>query len=243
MVYHDKGSLGQNFIKYSGLVRELVEASSINSSDLVLEIGAGKGIITRELRRVAKEVIAIEKDPELAEKTGAVLADFLEYDLPTEKYKVFSNIPFSITAEIMDKFWRAENQPTELYLIMQKETAEKFIAGGQSAVLFKPWYEVEILGEIDRTNFTLKPQIKIVFVKFTKREKPFILEEDKEEFKKFVVYNFNYFLKSFTYPQRKRVEGMYKIGGKKPSEVSTDTWLLLFKTWKRLSIQVGNGEL
>ncbi len=234
MPYHDKSSLGQNFIKYPSLVRELLLASNINGDDTVLEIGSGKGVITKELVKIAKKVIAIEKDPELATKTGAILADFLDFELPTEKYKVFSNIPFSITAEIMDKFWSSSSQPEEMYLIMQNEAAEKFANKGQSAVLYYPWYEVEILGDIDRTNFTLKPQVKIVLVKFTKRKSAFIKEEDKQNFKKFVIYNFNYFLKSFTYPQQKRVEKMYKIAGKKPTEVSLDTWLLLFKTWKRI---------
>ena len=68
MVYHDKSSLGQNFIKYPSLVRQLVESSNINSSDTVLEIGPGHGIITKELVKIAHKVIAAEKDPTLSTK-------------------------------------------------------------------------------------------------------------------------------------------------------------------------------
>ena len=65
MTFHDKSSLGQNFIKYPGLVRELVVAADITDQDLVLEIGSGKGIITQEIAKKAKEVWAIEKDKTL----------------------------------------------------------------------------------------------------------------------------------------------------------------------------------
>ncbi len=258
MTFHDKSSLGQNFIKYPGLVRELVVAADITDQDLVLEIGSGKGIITQEIAKKAKEVWAIEKDKTLFDQlndkfspkgtsVGALISnvkliniDFLEFNLPEEKYKVLSNIPFSITSEIINKFLKTKNRPEEMYLILQKEAAEKF-AGipkeTQSSILTKPFYEVEILGEIDRTNFTLKPQIKIVFAKFTKREKPFILEEDIPEFRRFVIYGFNYFMKAFSFAQRKNLEKMYKLAGKKPTEVSFDTWLILYKTFKKIGTE------
>lgn len=250
MVFHDKNSLGQNFIKFPSLVRELMAATDITADDLVIEIGSGKGIITKELRKKNVEVIAIEKDVELAEATGAVPVDFLEYALPRKrKYKIFSNIPFSKTSEIINKIMLEKNMPEMMYLIMQLEAAEKF-AGQQyqtqSSVLTLPWFEVKILGEIDRTNFTLKPQVKIVFVEFRKREKPFIGDDDKIKFRKFVVNGFGAwkgtfleaYKKMFTYNQLKKVEKMYQLTGKKPSEVSFDNWLLVFKTWKRL--KVGN---
>lgn len=58
----------QNFLKDRKLVCELVEKSGINSRDIVYEIGAGSGIITRELLKKAKKVIAFELDENLSEK-------------------------------------------------------------------------------------------------------------------------------------------------------------------------------
>lgn len=255
MPYHDKNSLGQNFIKHRSLVRELVAAADINKDDLVVEIGPGKGIITSELAKAAKEVWAIEKDEDLfnslrtmfpMSNVKLIKADFLDFRLPENKYKVFSNIPFSKTAEIVDKFLMAANMPEEMYLIMQKEAAEKFdgiIKETQSSILVKPFYEVEILGDIDRTNFTLKPQVKIVFVKFKKREKSFISEEDRSEFRRFVIYGFNHFMKMFSFPQRKNLEKMYKIAGKKPTEVPFDTWLVLYKTFKKIGTEKGKKTI
>ena len=264
MPYHDKKSLGQNFIKYPSLVRELVNSADINKNDLIVEIGPGKGVITSQLATRAKMILGIEKDENLAndlrvkfnnfDNVKIINQDFLDYELPRDEYKVFSNIPFSITSEIVNKLLLAQNMPKEIYLILQLEAAEKFKGipkETQSSVLTKPFYEIEILGDIDRTNFTLKPQVKIVFTKFSKRAKPYILEDDKVDFRNFVIYGFNQwkptiseaFKKVFTHPQIITLEKMHKIVGKKPSEVSFDTWLILFKTFKKIGNEEGRKEI
>jgi len=238
MPYHQKDSLSQNFIKYKRVVTELIEASDLTQEDVVVEIGSGRGIITNELRKKVNEVIAIEKDENLAIESNASNIDFLKFELPKRPYKIFSNIPFSITSEIMAHILTSPMLPESMYLIMQKEVADKFEGKPletMSSIMTKPFYEIETLGEIDRTSFTLKPQIKIAFVKFVKRQKPFILIEDMAEFRNFVKYNFNYFLKIFTFAQRTNLEKMYKIADKKPSEITFDTWLILYKTYKRIA--------
>lgn len=258
MVYHQKDSLSQNFIKYPRLVIELLDASNISADDLILEIGPGKGIITKELCKRAKSVIAVEKDKKLAdelikstrdlENLKIINQDFLDYYLPTTPYKVFSNIPFSITAKIVNKFLKSQNMPESMYLIMQKEVAEKFKGipnETQSSILTKPFYEVEILGDIDRTNFTSKPQVIIDFVQFKKREIPFIKIEDKKDFFDFVIYGFNQwkgtfldaYKKVFTFAQLDTLKKTYKLNNLKPSEVSFDNWLLVYKTYKRIATE------
>ena len=92
----------QNFIKDPNLVERLLSNSSIGKNDVVLEIGAGGGVITRKLRERAKEVIAFEIDNDLPLK-DVVRGDFLDHPLPNYPYKVFSNIPFNITADIVKK--------------------------------------------------------------------------------------------------------------------------------------------
>jgi 23S rRNA (adenine-N6)-dimethyltransferase len=237
-------------------VTELLNASDINSTDLVLEIGAGKGIITEQLCQRAGQVIAIEKDEKLANEMMAKFKnvnnlkihkrDFLEFGLPTTPYKVFANIPFSITAEIMNRILRAKNLPEEIYLILQKEVVEKFMgipSETQSSVLAKPWYEVETLGEIDRTNFLFKPQVRIVFVRFKKRKTSFIKKEDKRDFWNFVTFGFGQwkptvveaYKKVFSFEQMDTLKKSLKLADKKPSELSFDTWLLFFKTYKRIA--------
>jgi 23S rRNA (adenine-N6)-dimethyltransferase len=254
-VYHQKDSLSQNFIKHKSLVEELILASDIDSNDTVIEIGPGRGIITKALCKKAKQVIAIEKDTGLADKlvgqleesnVKVVNQDFLTYHLPKTEYKIFANIPFSITSEIVNHIMSSPVLPQSMYLIMQKEAGDKFAGGSLetlSSVATKPFFEIETLGEIDRTNFTLKPQVKIVFVRFTKREKTFINENDRILFRHFVNYGFTRwkptvmeaYKKVMTYNQSININKMLKIGNIKPSELSFDKWLLLFKTWRKLA--------
>lgn len=233
MPYHDKSSLSQNFIKDRDIISQLIDVSDLNINDTIIEIGPGRGIITTLLCGKVANVLAIEKDQDLANtlikstqnitNLQIIQKDFLEYDLPLTNYKIFANPPFAITAEILNKIWLSDNLPDSMFLIMQQETADKFIGAkfeSQSSILFKPFFDIEILGDIDRTSFTLKPQVKIVFVKFKKRESPFIKDQDKLDFYNFAVYGFNQwqptvldsYKKVLTYTQLQTIKKSLKIG-------------------------------
>src|SRR5689334_15821622 len=105
--------LAQNFLISSKLVRSLLETNSIQPCDLVYEIGAGRGMITAELAKNARKVIAIEKDPTLArqlrnrfqgvDNVQIIANDFLRYPIHDREYKVFANIPYNLTACIVRK--------------------------------------------------------------------------------------------------------------------------------------------
>jgi 23S rRNA (adenine-N6)-dimethyltransferase len=102
-------NLSQNFIKSSQLVKELISFSDLSSTDLIIEIGPGRGVITQELLKLNLNVVAVEKDRDLISSLRnkfssnsnlkLINQDFLSWNLPTEPFKIFSNIPFSITAK------------------------------------------------------------------------------------------------------------------------------------------------
>ena len=127
----------QNFLKDPNLVALLLDQSSLESDDVVYEIGPGKGLITRQLALRYRQVIAIERDPHLSAWLQREFAswsnvtihygDFLFYNLPRQPYKVFANIPFNITAAIVAQLTAAQRPPEDAYLCMQKEAAEMFL--------------------------------------------------------------------------------------------------------------------
>jgi len=243
----------QNFIKSSVLVKELLSVSSILPNDLVVEIGPGLGIITQELIKVAREVIAVEKDRDLfadlkikfnqAKNLKIFNQDFLEWTLPVKPYKIFSNIPFNITAEIIDKLLKNQNKPTEFYFVMQLEAAQKYILNdqfnAQNSILLAPFYNIEILGDIDRTSFTPKPQVDIVFVKFTIKNKFLFDLPIYNQFRDFIIFGFNQwksnifeiYKKIFSYDQFKKINHQLKINNLKPSQLSFDQWQKLFEIY------------
>lgn len=122
----------QNFLRNPDLVRQIVSESSIGLDDLVYEIGPGKGIITDQLAQRADRVVTIEKDVRLfkklkdrfqdADNVEIKQGDFLEHELPEEKYKVFSNIPFNLTAAIIYKLVFDRNPPIDAYLNRSKRS-------------------------------------------------------------------------------------------------------------------------
>ena len=135
----------QNFLNSIELVRKLVVRSGIKNSDMVVEIGPGKGIITKVLAENCAKVIAIEYDSNLyeglkkqfvkQENVQMVGMDFLKYRLPQEEYKVFSNIPFNITAEILQKLLNDTVWLKDAFIIMQYEAAMKY-AGEEGCEIY-----------------------------------------------------------------------------------------------------------
>lgn len=146
--------LSQHFLRSPRLALKLIGHSNLKKRDLVLDIGAGSGVITTALAKRVREVWAIEPDHATAAKLRANLAkynirnvrvierSFLEIDLPTEPYKVFANPPFHLSAEIFYRLLDLENhngvivaqeenghrKPDAFYLILQKQLALKLIA-------------------------------------------------------------------------------------------------------------------
>ncbi len=248
-------NLSQNFIKSPELVRELLSVGSINQNDTVIEIGPGKGIITKELINLAVQVIAVEKDQNLipflqnkfqnTTNFKLINQDFLSFIFPTIPFKIFSNIPFSITAPILNKILKSKNKPTEIYFIMQSEAAKKYSLSdnfnNQDAILLAPFYDIKILGDIDRSAFTPKPQVDIVFVKFILKNKPEISELNYQQFRDFVIYGFNQwkanifeiYKKIFSYNQFKKINHQLKINSLKPTQVNFSQWLSLFDIYQK----------
>ena len=150
-----KFELDQHFLKSPKFALMLIGHSNIRKNDIVVEIGAGSGVITTALSKRCKKVIAIEPDHETAEKLRANLKrfgaenveiiekDFREVEFPTEPYKVFANPPFRFSSEIFYKLLNLENRdgqiiesvvknttlskPKSIYLILQKNYALKLI--------------------------------------------------------------------------------------------------------------------
>ena len=134
--------LGQNFLQDPLALEEIVSAAEIQPMDTVLEICPGLGSLTRYLAISAKEVVAVELDPNLLPSLQAVLlpypnvrlvqGDILKLspkDLITEKdYLVVANIPYYITSAVIRHLLEAEVKPRRMVLTVQKEVAERISA-------------------------------------------------------------------------------------------------------------------
>lgn len=250
----------QNFLKDSRLVTSLLDRSSIGPDDVVYEIGPGKGIITEQLARRSKRVVAVEKDPRLATFLLQKFAtrpnvtihadDFLHYPLPRQPYKVFANIPFNITTAIVTRLTTEASPPEDAYLAMQQEAAARFLGTPRESlysVLLKPWFEVEIVHRFRRTDFVPVPQVDVVMLRLNKRGPPLVKRVERQCFRDFVVYNFTAWkpnlgasLKGiFTGQQLQHIRRTLALDLEAtPTALTFEQWLSLFECFKK----IGNAQ-
>ncbi len=141
-----KKSLGQHFLKSKRAIAKIITAAQLETNDVVLEIGPGKGALTKALLETGVRVIAIEKDSDMVEVleqmfTGEIESgrlflihdDVLVFDptahgLQQGKYKLVANIPYYITGEIIRRFLSEVAQPERMVLLVQKEVATRIVA-------------------------------------------------------------------------------------------------------------------
>lgn len=143
---YTKKSLGQHFLTSKQVVFALLRAADIDENDIVLEVGPGKGFITEELIKIAKKVIAVEKDGEMVGflknrfskeisdgKLEVVHADILKfsfssYQLIPNSYKLVGAIPYYITGKLFRTVLESDARPRVITFIIQKEVAERIVA-------------------------------------------------------------------------------------------------------------------
>ncbi len=143
--------LGQHFLVDRGVLDKIVSAAELASSDTVIEVGPGLGILTEELVKKAGKVIAVEVDSKLASALEKKLskspqltvlnADVLQLD-PRElldsqrNYKVVANLPYYIAAPILRHFLEASLKPSLMVVMVQKEVGQSIAAApGDMSIL------------------------------------------------------------------------------------------------------------
>jgi 23S rRNA (adenine-N6)-dimethyltransferase len=243
----------QNFLRSEQLVRQLVTASSIGPEDTVIDIGAGTGVITSVLAAMCARVIAVEADPKVFNdlenrfrddaRVELHRADFLGFDLPGEPYKVFSNIPFDRTAEIIRKLTHATRPPDDAYLVVQRAAALRFAGrphadDSQVSILLKPFFDVEIGYEFARSDFRPAPNVDIVLQRLRRRDLPALPTQDAAAYRDFVVYSYTRWRpvlrKSveavLTHPQFLRLSRDLGFSyDATPTDLTVDQWVGLFR--------------
>lgn len=135
-------SMGQNFLTDTSVVEEIAHHADLRPDDLVIEIGPGLGILTRQLIASGAEVIGVELDRELAAFLKTDLAEFERFSLveqdarylvPEEitggrAYKVAANLPYSVATVILRNLMESGHPPTRMTVMVQKEVAERMTA-------------------------------------------------------------------------------------------------------------------
>ncbi len=228
---------GQHFLRGSSFIAELIGHSNIRKNDTVLDIGAGSGAITAVLAPRCKKVIAYENEPQVVkllhenmrifDNVDVVEGDFFTASLPKEKFKVFANIPFSLSSRVVRLLCWPESQLVSMYLIVQKQFAQKLITKGDHfhaalGMMIAPWWETRIRRPLRRTDFTPPPAVDTSLLEIKRREVPLLPVAAMPKYAAFVE-------QCYAEPR------FYaRVGGKadhKPSQLTLEQWIDLYRSF------------
>lgn len=205
-----KKSLGQNFL-IDPDVCPAMAAAACDKDTGVIEIGPGIGVLTAELSKTAKRVIAVELDERLkkilpitladCKNTEIIYGDIMKMDIKElieEKFSdcakvaVCANLPYYITSPIVMGLLESRLPVDNITVMVQKEAAERLCAevgtrdAGAVSVAVSYYSEPEILFEVPRSCFMPSPKVDSAVIKLKIRNKPPVSVNSEEHFFKLV---------------------------------------------------------
>ena len=209
-----KKKYGQNFLKNENTVKKIVDCADVDNNSIVIEVGPGGAIMTKELASRASNVIAYEIDKDLKEElqnklyyfnnVEIIFKDFLNSEIEKDiiKYefdKLFfiSNVPYYITTPILMKLLHSNLKFDKIVMMVQKEVGDRFstVPGnreyGSITVLLNYFYNVKKEFFVSRKQFVPEPNVDSVIISFTEKKDKLYLK-NFDFFQKLVLDSFQF---------------------------------------------------
>ena len=207
-----KKKFGQNFLKDKRIVKRIVDISGVDTDSLVIEVGPGGAIMTKELALKAKKVLAYEIDSDLEEELSyklegidnvdVLFQDFLTADIVNDvscfkfnKLFFVSNVPYYITTPIILKLIKSSLHFENIVMMVQKEVGERFNANINSkdyssiTVFLNYYFDVKKEFIVSKNLFYPKPAIDSMIISLSQKNNR-ILAEDEELFLRLIRDSF-----------------------------------------------------
>ncbi len=187
-------------------MKRLVGLLDLQPDSLVLDISAGKAIITNELIKRSNRVLAVEPDFDLCNdlkrkfrddsRVTIIGGDLLSFKFPEENFKTFSNFPVLLSNEMTNRLL-SNKYFTNGFLVLQRDIA--LMNGGEQlnhpnsfrSVLFNANFEIKVVFTINRVEFRSLQRSDFLLIRFVRREDPLIPLDQQELFTDFISYCFN----------------------------------------------------
>lgn len=188
-----KKSFGQNFLKDKNVIKNIVLKTNILPNSLIIEVGPGSGVLTKELASVAKNVLAYEIDERLEEVLDENLKDFHNIDIiyddflnrdilnDIKKYEYeniyfIANLPYYITTPIIVKLIESKIDFKTITVMVQKEVADRFMASpktrnyGSITVFLNYYYDISKLLFVSSSAFVPKPNVDSMVIALKQKD-------------------------------------------------------------------------
>lgn len=209
-----KKKYGQNFLKDINIVRKIVSISNIDKDSLVIEVGPGGAIMTKELAKLAKNVLAYEIDCDLKDEiyknlsdvsnVDVLFQDFLNSDLACDvgnysfkKLFFVSNVPYYITTPIIMKLLKSGLHFDNIVMMVQKEVGDRWSSKpgcreyGSITVLLNYFFDVKKEFFVSRKQFIPEPNVDSIIVSFKEKEDRLFVKSFNH-FEELVMNSFQY---------------------------------------------------
>lgn len=195
--------LGQNFLIDLNIVRKIVAAAAVEPDESVLEIGPGRGILTRTLCELPNTVTALEVDPHLVGYLQETLncsnldlrhADALQfaYDTLPDSTVVVANLPYYISTPLLFKLLEANSHIRRMVLMLQTEVAERIVAEpntddyGILSILTQYRADAKIAFRVSKNCFRPRPDVDSAVITLRTRPHPAVSRSTEVVFVKVV---------------------------------------------------------
>ena len=210
-----KKSLGQNFLIDDNVLSRIVACVAPESGDHILEVGPGRGALSRMLAASGATFLAIEWDRDLLPLLNAEFAaspnveighgDILRVDLrqllssrgPGRKWKVAANLPYNISSQVLFRFLECGDLFERLVLMLQKEVGDRLVAPagckdyGALTVLLRLHFDIRKEFPVKPGSFRPIPKVDSAVLSFTPLERPRAEVGDEDYFRRLVKGAFN----------------------------------------------------
>ncbi|MFQ6069007.1 MAG: 16S rRNA (adenine(1518)-N(6)/adenine(1519)-N(6))-dimethyltransferase RsmA [Candidatus Aminicenantales bacterium] len=214
-------ALGQHFLKSRPVLRKIVRCINPGKKDLIIEVGAGRGVLTFPLAEKGGKIIAVEKDSTLIpylEKIKLPNVIILEKDILKVDFrkliekekreltsvKIVGNIPYSISSPLLFKIQAERGLFEKCIFLLQKEVAERICAPPQTkkyaplSIIFQIYFRPRLHFIVSPESFSPPPQVESALLSLEEREKPVYQLRDEKEFLAYLKKIFRHRRKTIT---------------------------------------------
>jgi 16S rRNA (adenine1518-N6/adenine1519-N6)-dimethyltransferase len=202
-------AFGQNFLVDHSILMRIVEAAEIHADDQVLELGAGMGVLTRELAKRARRVVAVELEREMLSLLTETTRNYINVEIldrnllyvdpaavfGSEPYKLVANLPYYLTAPAFRHFLESAHAPSLFVVMVQYEVAQRIVAGpGDLSLLgvsIQFYGKPKIIAHVPARAFYPAPKVNSAILRIDLKDEVPLTPRQRDSFFRLVQAGFS----------------------------------------------------
>ena len=202
-------AFGQNFLVDRDVLLHIVEAAEIHDDDLVLELGAGTGVLTRELAKRARRVVAVELEREMLSLLTKTTHNYTNVEIMernllyidpkeifgSDSYKLVANLPYYIASPTFRHFLESANPPRLFVVMVQYEVAQRIVAApGDLSLLgvsIQFYGEPKIIAQVPARAFYPAPKVDSAILRIDLKDEAPLTPKQRDSFFRLVQAGFS----------------------------------------------------